>query len=169
MNAELRQGTSDSPRPLALHRHAPFAAVRRGLLWPMIGRTPSRRLSSIVETPDELTPSAQRPVAIPLKTGNGQPNVFPRPWRKGTPDRLTTLRGRAPWAAVVDDRRNTQPSPVIDRRNARRADAVSATSCRHALKDRELSAKRAFKAVAKARLRTSDNPLPPCVGGWRIR
>jgi hypothetical protein len=31
----------------------------------MIGGTASRRLSSIVETPDGLTPSAQRVVAMP--------------------------------------------------------------------------------------------------------
>jgi hypothetical protein len=33
----------------------------------MIGGTASRRLSSIVETPDRLPPSAQRLVAIPEK------------------------------------------------------------------------------------------------------
>jgi hypothetical protein len=60
-----------------------------------------------------------------------------------------TLRRRASWAGVADDRPNSQPPPVIGRRNARRADAVSATSCRHSVKDRERSAKRVSKAVAE--------------------
>jgi hypothetical protein len=98
LNAEFRvrrHPIHPGPAPSADPRPSP--AVCRGLGWSMIGRTASRRLSSAVETPDGLTPSAQRPVAIPLKTGNGQ--------------------------------RNTQPSSVIGRQNARRAAAVGATCC----------------------------------------
>ena len=40
------------------------------------------------------------------------------------------LRRRASWAVVVADRRNTQPSSVIERQNARWAAAVSAATCR---------------------------------------
>jgi hypothetical protein len=46
----------------------PTAAVRRGLAHPLIGGTASRRLSSTVETPDGLTPSAQRLVAAAVTT-----------------------------------------------------------------------------------------------------
>jgi hypothetical protein len=60
----LRQGQYDSHRPRIFRRPAPFAAVRRGLAWSMIGGTRSRRLSSAIETPDGLPPAAQRLVAI---------------------------------------------------------------------------------------------------------
>jgi hypothetical protein len=138
VNAWLRQGTSDTPRPRVFRRPAPSAAVRRGLGWSIIGGTPSRRLSSIVETPDGLTPSAQR-----LSRSRERQGLFCAACyqSRGGRDskRLTTLCGCASWAVVADDRRNTQPSSVIERPNARRADAVSGTSCRHAEKDSQLA------------------------------
>jgi hypothetical protein len=63
----------------ALRVEEPFAAVCRGLAWSMIGGTRSRRLSSAVETPDGLTPSAQPPIAIPLDTGSRQRIVLRGP------------------------------------------------------------------------------------------
>jgi hypothetical protein len=57
---------ASTDRP-AMRVEEPSAAVRRGLAWPMIGGTRSRRLSSAVETPDGLTPSAQR-VGTPQQT-----------------------------------------------------------------------------------------------------
>jgi hypothetical protein len=71
MNAEPRQGKSDTPRPASSAAPEPSGAVRRGLSWSMIGRTGSHRLSSAVATPDGLPPSAQRLLAIPGKTVGG--------------------------------------------------------------------------------------------------
>jgi hypothetical protein len=126
MNAEFRVRRHPihlGPAPSADPRPSP--AVRRGLAWSMIDGTASRRLSSTVAMPDGLTPSAPR-----LSRSRERQGLFCAACyqSRGGRDskRLTTLCRRASWAVVADDRRNTQPPPVIGRPNARRAAAVSA-------------------------------------------
>jgi hypothetical protein len=111
------------PSRRTLRRRTSWAGVpddrRNTQPSPVIDRRNARRADAVSATS----------FAIPGKTGTVQRSVLSRPWRKGTPDRLTTLRRRTSWAGVADDRPNSQPSSVIERPNPRRAAAVSDTSC----------------------------------------
>jgi hypothetical protein len=74
------------------------------------------------------------------------------------------LRGYTSWAGACEDRRNTQPSSVIGRRNARRADAVSATCCAAAVTTDVLSAVRLHRP-RKGRNLLAGVCVTPCADG----
>jgi hypothetical protein len=77
----------------------------------MIGGTRSRRLSSTIETPDGLPPSAQCLVAISLDTGGRQRTVF----------RGRGCRARNLLAGVFVTPRADGESPAVGDRSASEA------------------------------------------------